>query len=74
LRQPRRKAGVTVDAVTGPKPGHGFIVQSRRWVVEHTNGWIHCRRTDRHHEISVQAHEGISLPQIALLLRRLDRS
>jgi transposase len=32
------RAGVTVDVVSGPKPGHGFIVQPRRWVVERTNG------------------------------------
>ena len=30
-------AGVTVDVVSGPKPGHGFVVQPRRWVVERTN-------------------------------------
>lgn len=42
------KAGATVEMVSGPKPGHGFIVQPRRWVVERTNGWInHCRRIDR---------------------------
>ncbi|MGO9509954.1 MAG: IS5 family transposase [Mycobacterium sp.] len=70
------KAGVTVDIVSGPKPGHGFIVQPRRWVVERTNGWInHCRRLDRHYEITLTAHEGfLMLSQIALLLRRLDRS
>jgi transposase len=32
------KAEVTVDIVSGPKPGRGFIVQPRRWVVERTNG------------------------------------
>lgn len=70
------EAGVTVDVVSGPKPGCGFIVQPRRWVVERTNGWInHCRRIDRHFEITLAAHEGfIDLSQIALLLRRLDRS
>lgn len=34
------KAGVTVDVVSGPKPGYGFIVQPRRRVVERANGWI----------------------------------
>ncbi len=70
------RAGVTVDVVSGPKPGHGFIVQPRRWVVERTNGWInHCRRIDRHYETTLTAHEGfLYLSQIALLLRRLDRS
>jgi transposase len=53
------KAGVTVDIVSGPKPGHGFIVQPRRWVVEPTNGWInHRRRLHRHHEITLTAHQG----------------
>ena len=70
------KAGVRVDVVSGPKPGRGFIVQPRRWVVERTNGWItHCRRLDRHYEVTLDAHEGfLILSQIALLLRRLDRS
>src|SRR5262245_15023759 len=70
------KAGITVDVVVGPKPGGGFIVQPRRWVVERTNGWInHCRRIDRPYEITLQAREGfVYLSQIALLLRRLDRS
>ncbi|MDT5175775.1 MAG: hypothetical protein QOG37_3026 [Mycobacterium sp.] len=70
------QAGVTVDVVSGPKPGCGFIVQPHRWVVERTNGWInHCRRIDRHYEVTLAAHEGsVYLSQIALLLRRLDRS
>ena len=64
------KAGVTVEVVSGPKPGHGFIVQPRRWVVERTNGWInHCRRIDRHYETTLASHEGfVYLSQIALLL------
>jgi transposase len=70
------RAGVTVEVISGPKPGRGFIVQPRRWVVERTNGWInHCRRIDRHYETTLAAHEGfVYLSQIALLLRRLDRS
>lgn len=70
------KAGVTVEVVSGPKPGHGFIVQPRHWMVERTNGWInHCRRIDRHDEMTLAAHEGfVHISQIALLLRRLDHS
>ncbi|WP_218045997.1 transposase [[Mycobacterium] fortunisiensis] len=70
------EAGVTVEVVSGPKPGHGFIVQPRRWVVEPTNGWInHCRHIDRHHDMTLVAHEDfVYLSQVALLLRRLDRS
>jgi transposase len=70
------KAGVSVDIVAGPKPAGGFRVQPRRWVIERTNGWInHCRRLDRHYEITLTTHEGfLILSQIALLLRRLDRS
>ena len=70
------KAGITVDIVSGPKAGSGFLVQPRRWVVERTNGWInHCRRLGRHYEITLDAHEGfLMLSQIALLLRRLDLS
>ena len=70
------RADVTVDMVSGPKPAHGFIVQSRHWVIERTNGRInHRQHIDRHNEVTLQAHEGIRyLSQIALLLRRLDRS
>ncbi len=69
-------AAVTVEVISGPKPGRGFIVQPRRWVVERTNAWInHCRRTDRHYQTTQAAHEGfLYLSQIALQLRRLDRS
>jgi transposase len=70
------KAGVTVNVLSSPKPGHGFIVQRPRWVVEHTNGRInHCRRIDHHHETTLTTHEGsLYLSQIALPLRSLDRS
>jgi transposase len=69
------KAGVTVEVVSGPKPGRGFIVQQRRWVVEPINCWInHYRRIDRHYETTLQAHEGfVYLSQIALR-SGLDRS
>ena len=58
------------------KAGCGFIVHPRRWVVEPTDGWInHYRRIDRHYDITLAAHEGaVYLSQIALPLRRLDRS
>ncbi|MGB3285717.1 transposase [Mycolicibacter algericus] len=71
-----QRADVSVDIVSGPNPASGFRVQPRRWVVERTNGWInHCRRLDRHYEVTLIAHEGfLILSQIALLLRRLDRS
>jgi transposase len=61
--------------VSGPKPAGRFIVQPRRWVVEHTNGWINrSRRLVRQYETTLAAHEGfLTLSQIALLLRRLDR-
>jgi transposase len=69
-------AGVAADIVSGPKPARGFIVQPRRWVVERTNGSInHCRRLHHHCEVTLTAHQGfLILSQIALLLRRLDRS
>ncbi|BBY42507.1 hypothetical protein A5765_06685 [Mycolicibacterium celeriflavum] len=70
------KAGVTVDVISRPKPGHGFIVAPRRWVVERTNEWNnHSRRIDHHYETTLIAQEGfIYLSQTALPLRRLDRS
>jgi hypothetical protein len=41
-----------------------------------TNGWIdYCRRLDRHYEVALTAREGfLILSEIALQLRRLDRS
>ncbi len=69
------KAGASVNVVSARKPSHRFIVQPRRWVVEHTNDWInHCRRLDRHYKVTLDTHEGfLILGQIALLLRRHDR-
>jgi transposase len=32
------RVGVNVEIVSGPKPGHGFTAQPRRWVIERTNG------------------------------------
>ena len=66
---------MTIEIVSGPKPARGFKVQPRRWVVERTNGWInHNRRLDRQYETTTVAHEGfLTLSQITLLLRRLDR-
>lgn len=73
---PATRAGASVEVVSGPKPTGGFQVQPRRWGVERTNGWInHCRRIDRQYEVTLEAHEGfLHLSQIALLLRRLDRT
>ncbi|UQX12558.1 hypothetical protein [Candidatus Mycobacterium methanotrophicum] len=34
------KAGVTVDVVSGPKPGHGFLVRPRRWA-DPGRAWCH---------------------------------
>lgn len=58
------KASGAVDMVSGPKPGHGFIVQPRRSVVEHTNGSIyHCRHNDRHYETAHGRPRTLRLPQ-----------
>ena len=59
-----------------PGARRGFIVQPRRWVVERTNDWTnHCRRLNRHYEITLEAHKGfLILSQIAPILRRLDHS
>jgi hypothetical protein len=49
---------------------------SRSWVLTSSpDTWCRKWRRDRHYEITLQAHEGfVYLSQIALLLRRLDRS
>jgi transposase len=45
------KAGITVDVLSGPKLGRGFIVQPRRWVVARPNNWInHFHHIDRYYE------------------------
>jgi transposase len=52
-------ASVPVDIVAGPKPGRGFVVPPPRWVAERTTGWInHCRRLDRHYQVTLNAHQG----------------
>src|SRR5690625_849041 len=74
--QTAQHAGVSVEVASGPKPASRFQVQPRRWVVERTDGWInHCHRLDRHHETTLQPHEGfLYLSQIPLLLRQLDHT
>ncbi len=68
-------AGIELEIVSGPQPVGGFVVQSRRWVVERANGWInHHRRLVRQYQSTLTAHEAfIILSQTRLLLRRLDR-
>ena len=67
-------AGLTIDIVSAPKPGHRFIVQQRRWVVEPTKAGSTPRLLDRHYEVTLTAHQGLLiLSQINLQLRRLDR-
>ena len=76
VAQTAQRPGVSLEIVSGPKPASRLQIQPRRWVVERTNGWInHCRRLDRHHETTLQAHEGfLYLSQIPLLLRQLDHT
>jgi hypothetical protein len=61
--------------VYAPKPGHGFIVQTRGAIELTTSRIKHCQRLDRPYEVTLTAHEELpTLTPIALLLRRLDRS
>jgi hypothetical protein len=65
---------LTIQIVGGIKP-QGPFIQPRRWVVERIF-WVHCcpRRT-RQDEQTLLAHEAMVVSsQIALMLRRLDRT
>ncbi len=70
------KAGVTIDLVSGRNPVGGSSSNRAGGSSNAPNGWInHCRRLDRHYEVTLDAHEGfLILSQIALRLSRLDRS
>jgi len=73
-RELTEQTGIDIEIVSGPKPppGTGFLVQSRRWVVERTHAWINrSRRLVRQWETTLDAHTGfLILSQIALLLKR----
>ncbi len=45
---------ITVEVTGKPRDAKGFVVMSRRWVVERSFGWLHrCRRLSRDFERSI---------------------
>lgn len=73
-REPAANPSIDIETVTGPKPPPvtGFLVQPRRWVVEHTHARItRNRRIVRQWEAIFEAHTGfLILSQITVLPNR----
>ena len=66
---------ITVEVIGKPKDTKGFVVISRRWVVERTFGWLRrCRRLSRDFERSIaSALAWLLLALSRVLMRRLGR-
>jgi transposase len=67
--------GLTLKTVSRPKDAVGFVVLSRRWVVERSLAWImHARRHARDYEQLVKHSESlITWAAITLMTRRITR-
>ncbi len=66
---------VTVEVIGKPRDTKGFVVMSRRWVVERTFGWLRrCRCLSRDFERSITSFLAwLLLALIRVLIRRLGR-
>jgi transposase len=67
--------GLTLKTVSRPKDAVGFVILSRRWVVERSLAWImHARRHARDYERLIQHSESlITWAAITLMTRRITR-
>jgi putative transposase len=67
-------AGWVLEIVKRPKEQKGFVVLSRRWVVERTLGWLgRCRRLSKDYEERPESEEAIILiAMINLMVHRLE--
>ena len=69
----KHRPGWTLEVKSPPEGSKGFVVVSKRWVVERTFAWMgRNRRLSKDYERSVASSEAtVKLANIALLLRRL---
>jgi putative transposase len=67
------RPGWTLEVKHPPEGSKGFVVVSKRWVVERTFAWMgRNRRLSKDYERKIETSEAtIKLANIALLLRRL---
>lgn len=67
--------GITIKVVPRPKDADGFVVLSKRWVVERSNSWtMRARRNARDYErLMPHAEAHIQWAFITLMSRRLAR-
>lgn len=66
---------LTLEVISRPVEANGFVLLSRRWVVERTNAWNgRARRLSKDYERRTDSSESmIKTHAIALMLRRLAR-
>jgi len=69
----KHRPGWTLEVKSPPEGSKGFVVVSKRWVVERTFAWMgRNRRLSKDYERSIESSEAtVKLANIALLLRRL---
>ena len=67
------RPGWTLEVKSPPEGSKGFVVVSKRWVVERTFAWMgRNRRLSKDYERSITSSEAtVKLANIALILRRL---
>ena len=66
---------VVVEVVTRPAEQRGFVVQSKRWIVERTFGWFNRQRQlSKEYDVYPETTEyWIYLASIQVMVRRLAR-
>ena len=69
----KHRPGWTVEVKSPPEGSKGFVVVSKRWVVERTFAWMgRNRRLSKDYEKTISSSEAtVKLANVALLLRRL---
>ena len=82
-RAVRRAARARLEIVKRSDAAKGFVVLTKRWIVERTFGWLgRCRRLAKDFEALTRTHEALTrthlafvqLAMIRLMMRRIARA
>lgn len=73
MQQLARESGITPEVLKRSEKDKGFVLQSQRWIVERTFGWLNReRRLAKDYERKEEPSEAfIHLRMMRLMLRRL---
>ncbi len=72
----KRTCQIVLQTVLRPVKSKGFVILSKRWIVERTFAWINrCRRHSKDYETNPESSLAmIQITMIALMLRRLENA